>query len=251
MSPPGSAGKTEWYVRRDDRQGEHVLSRPRLLLWLGLVTLAGCQVLSGLDDLKSGETASSSVSSSATSGGSGGEGGEGEGGEGEGGEEEECMPAPVPQPCMMGPPQGCTGNCVDSACFLDCGETTPSPGCDVCSTPMQPQGCQNVDNGITQCGPSGYDSACFVTCNGSCSGEIRCPIGAGVACNIDCVEPNSCANTIIKCGDGPCTVVCQQDACDSTTEVVCGGDHCDVNCGGAAIQINNQVACELTETNCQ
>ena len=225
-----------------------MLSRPRLLLWLGLVTLAGCQILSGLDDLQSGETVSSNASSSASSGGSGGEG---EGGEGEGGEAEDCMPAPQPQPCMMGPPQGCTGLCVENACLLDCGGGMPAPGCDLCTTPNPPQGCQNVDNGITQCGPSEFASACLVTCSGDCSGEIRCPIGEGVACSIDCATPNSCANTVIKCGDGPCTVFCQQDACDSTTQVICGSDHCDVSCGGAAIEINNQAACELSETNCQ
>ena len=110
----------------------------------------------------------------------------------------------------------CPGMCQGPTCQVDC----------------DGMNCKNLMMDVS-CGPPDmYSVDCHVRClDAQCGAgtDILCPLG-DADCRVDCTGPNSCDGAIVRCGGGPCTVVCAPGACDDL-EVYCGAKRCSVNCG--------------------
>ncbi len=215
--------------------------------------VAGCQALTGLDDLETGPSAgtggggtttgattattgggSSSTSSASTAGG----GGAATSSSSSGGGGNDC-PAPIaPTACSTGP-MLCPGICVaPDTCAVACGQ---SPGCNL-----------PPPNGNTvACGPPTSGYACEITCLGACAGKtIECP--ASAPCEVMCNAPGSCFGATITCHDGPCHVTCNAGACDGSTQLNCGTQECVATCAGASsLSVPPSGACYVDVASCQ
>lgn len=214
---------------------------------LGVASLGGCQILSGLSDVDGGggggtgganvttgtggatvSATSTSTGTSITSTGAGG------------------CPGAVADTCTQGaPPAGnCSGMCMSEVCKVEC----PVQG--VCSDTMLPPG----DLPCTP--PSGAGPNCSFTCNGSGANScadgktIRCPVGG--TCTVMCTENGACFGATVDCNEGECTLDCAPGACDATTKVMAGPGKVIVKCppSVAVIVQTSQESCDLETLNC-
>ncbi|NUP13247.1 MAG: hypothetical protein HOW73_44980 [Polyangiaceae bacterium] len=197
------------------------------------LSFAGCQLLSGLDDLH----ADGAPTSSSTGGGGGTAGGpsNGGGGAGQGGGSPEC-PIPQEAECMPEAQDGCAGECTNgSTCLIECPgdsmfcETAPVDDLLPCynyqMSPTQ-MNCE-FDCGANE-GTGGVGGAGTPPPPGACADRtIECPKGPN-QCKVDCHD-GGCVDATIQCGDGPCIVNCTMGGCGNTT-VNCGKNACIVNC---------------------
>jgi hypothetical protein len=192
-------------------------------LFLCSLVLAGCQLVSGLDDLHVGTggaggagggsttdtTSTTTATTNTTTGSSCG------------------MPADT---CAAA---DCAGNCESNVCKVSCPD-----GANVCDNPP-------ADDDLP-CVFMGKDAACEFDCSpptpttgagggvpfGSCAGRtIKCP--PNHRCDVVCTGMGACVDMTVECpiGDAPCTLTCSDAACsDATTKLVCGGGLCQADC---------------------
>ncbi len=195
---------------------------------LFLIGATGCQILTGLDDLDGpGGTSTSDGGSGGSLGGAGGVGGEGgqpEGGGGSGGascgetdtltcNEIECGMGPM---CM----EQSMSTFINAHCPFLCASSSPRCG------------------GAMVALPTDEYAVVVPTCEGCAGKTLTCPGEFG--CVINCtltldMQPasGSCLGTTIRCGDGPCEVLCDSDNCDETTTIECGTNECLLRRGGS------------------
>ncbi len=200
-----------------------------------LVASAGCQYVSGLDDLESGAggatggtsgaTTSVTAASTNSSGPSTGPTTTSTG---------MCNDVPG-GPCLPGNQMGCTGaadGCVGTECQVTCNGTTDDPGC-------------NIGGGIG-CGPPGstYDCKILCTASGCGSKTIACNNGMGATCTVRCEGAGACDGTTIQCGTDGCNLECVDGGCTPSTELLCGAGPCNVAC------MNNPQAPMVTGPSC-
>ncbi len=182
---------------------------------LAFVLVAGCQYVSGLSELETGDS------------GTGGTGGGGGGA---------CPKPGAPLDCLPQPGK-CDGTCAGKVCNVACADGAACPGAEV--------SCGDVTD---------VRSDCTITCGpNGCGGKtIKCPAGPG-ACTVVCDGIPACGMATIECGDGPCRVECSNGGCDPNSTVVqCGGGPCEVVCAMSQgpQSIESTGPCAVTE-NCQ
>jgi hypothetical protein len=206
---------------------------------LSFFVLAGCQLISGLNELHEGSgggAAGGPVGAGGTGAmGAGGTpmGGGPMGGNGTGG----MCGVPPSDECeqMIGK---CNGMCdpVTHACVIHC----PTDG--VCTMPPMPDDipCNDIMNRdlntdcVYQC-PSPDDAVPIggsTSEDGTCVGRrILCPHHNH--CDVRCDQfDGACFGATIICGEdgGDCTVHCENGGCDDATTIVCGPGPCNVTC---------------------
>ncbi len=127
--------------------------------------------------------------------------------------------------------QGCMGSEITcptgGACDITCG-----PGAFAC-------------NGTTiYCPP---DAPCTIFCESyqACGrATIHCPTG-NHACEIVCSGTLACSSVKLQCGDGPCSMDCQNHygSCQSAS-VACGMNACEATCAGQASMFPPTMQCD-------
>jgi len=183
-----------------------------LLAAVGLLTLAHCSHVAGLEEL--------------TFDGAGGHGGSSSGTGGVG--PMECGDTPVP-PGGECPVEVCNGGCADGICTVDCSGTVNNP-------------CP----GSTIVCPEGFD--CDVMCGttpGCAGATILCP--DTYDCNVLCAGEDTCAAVTVECSaTGMCYLACSEapGVCQGA-HMTCGHNSCVAGCLGDTFPtMDCEFACE-------
>ncbi len=173
---------------------------------IGLIgAVAGCQFVSGLDDLEVGEGGASSQTTTTSTGTSTGMA------TGTTGTTMGLCPQPKGGPCLDVP---CKGACAGDLCQV-CGDGDAS-----CAVDLGKLRCafNNIEN---------FDCE-FLCGQGRCQDKtIHCPADAD--CIVRCALPGACAGTTIECGTGLCQVHCAMGGC-AGSQLLCGAGKCEVIC---------------------
>jgi hypothetical protein len=195
------------------------------------VWLSGCQLLSGIDELREGgANAGAAGQGGATP--QGGNGGDPQGaappeaGAPEGGAP--CVPAGTSE-CNG---DNCLGMCMSGECNIAC-PTGKNCGPDehIRCQPLESEGGVKC---VFECEDNGCDDQTIV-----------CPPDHD--CVVNCTGTAACVNTIIECGSGSCEVFCTTMGCGGgLTTINCGDGPCNLTCDQSMGGVLNQKSCGET-----